>query len=311
MKFHFNEAALRHTAQSRLPDREGRLLYRSSKGGYKERWFRLEGNLLFYFRTNEFGAIADNDPVGVFVLAAFAVEIEMMADRPFVFSIAFEGEEGKKHFFSGHSNQQCLEWVDALQRNSYDALRTHFEKLQKQVQRLTGKDPISERLSVAVRQRLRTSRILASSPSDARTKFYLDDGAVSTATGHIVTASNDPAGNGRPVHQTQPLGAHPANQFRPLGVLAPAPLRPSVVWAPTATAPAPGSSSLVLPRQRFDQNAPASRAATVHHRQAPVPPPSKSNKSAGAGAKPTTKWIGKSNAEPQLSSFQKWETFDE
>lgn len=147
MKFHFNEVALRHTAQSRLPDREGRLLYRSpSKGTYRERWFRLHGNLLFYFRTNDYGAVSsDHDPVGVFVLANFTVEMVQVADRPFVFAITFEGEEGRKHYFSGQLMQQCLDWIGALQRNSYDALRTKYESLRKEVHRLKGKDPVKEK----------------------------------------------------------------------------------------------------------------------------------------------------------------------
>lgn len=181
MKFHFNEIALRHTAQSRLPDREGRLQYRSSKGGYKERWFRLQGNLLFYFRTNEFGSIADHDPLGVFVLAQFSVEMEAISDRPFVFTITFAGEEGRRHYFSGQTMQQCHEWMDVLQRNSYEAVRMKFESIRREVQRLTGKDPITEKMATSIRQKAMSSvgTLSGFGQDSRRTKFYYDDGVKS------------------------------------------------------------------------------------------------------------------------------------
>lgn len=193
MKFHFNEVALRHTAQSRLPDREGRLQYRSSKGGYKERWFRLQGNLLFYFRTNEFGSIADHDPIGVFVLAQFSVELEPISDRPFVFTITFAGEEGRKHYFSGQTMQQCHDWMDALQQNSYEAVRMKFESIRREVQRLTGKDPITEKMATNIKQKVKSSvGTLAGSGQDSRrTKFYYDDGVSSKRD--VLAASSAPA----------------------------------------------------------------------------------------------------------------------
>lgn len=167
MKFHFNEVALRHTAQSRLPDCEGRLLYRSYKGAFKDRWFRLHGNLLFYFRTNVLGSVSDDDPVGVFVLAKFSVEMEQIADRPFVFAIIFEGEE-RRHYFSAHTMQQCLDWISALQRNSYEAVRMKYDSLRREVQRLTGKDPIKEKMALSSKQKLRSE--------DQWNKFYCASG---------------------------------------------------------------------------------------------------------------------------------------
>jgi len=145
VKIHFNDAALRHSAQHRAAEREGRLLYRTSKDSYRERWFRLCGNLLFYFRTNELGAVVDaSDPVGLLVLADCHVEMEVYGDRPFVFSVTFIGEEGRKHFFSGQSQQQCLQWVRAFRECGYNELRTQLESLRLQVKTLTGSDPLLE-----------------------------------------------------------------------------------------------------------------------------------------------------------------------
>jgi hypothetical protein len=145
VKLHFNESALRYVAQSRPPDREGRLLYRKSSDSYKERWFRLYGNLLFYFRTNDLGAVADaSDPLGVLVLAKCRVQMEAFGDRPFVFSIIFDGEEGRKHFFSGQSQQLCEEWISAVQNFSYSSLRLQLETLRQRVQQMTGRDQLAD-----------------------------------------------------------------------------------------------------------------------------------------------------------------------
>lgn len=147
VKIHFNDTALRHIAQYRAADREGRLLHRTSKGSYRERWFRLCGNLLFYFRTNDVGAVA-SDPVGVLVLAACHVQMEQFGDLPFVFSVTFVGEEGRKHFFSGRSQLQCQQWVEALRGCGHSELRARLESLRWQVKELSGTDPLSERSTV-------------------------------------------------------------------------------------------------------------------------------------------------------------------
>ena len=170
VKINFNDAALRHIAQHRAADREGRLLYRTSKVSYRERWFRLCGNLLFYFRTNELGAAVDmSDPVGVLVLVACRVQMEDYGDRPFVFSVTFSGEEGHKHFFSGQSQQQCLQWVEALRGCGHSQLRTQLESLRLQVKQLSGSDPLSERTRIPQQPRSGLSQ----SATTAAT-FHLD-----------------------------------------------------------------------------------------------------------------------------------------
>ena len=149
VRIHFNDTALRHIAQHRAADREGRLLHRASKGSYRERWFRLCGNLLFYFRTNDVGAVVDmSDPVGVLVLAACHVQMEEFGDRPFVFSVTFIGEDGRKHFFSGQSQQQCQQWVEVLRACGYSELRTRLESLRRQVIDISGTDPLSAKFKI-------------------------------------------------------------------------------------------------------------------------------------------------------------------
>lgn len=143
VKINFNDAALRHIAQHRAPDREGRLLYRMSKDSYRERWFRLCGNLLFYFRMNERGAGVDvSGPVGVLVLAECHVQVEKFGDQPFVFSVTFSGEEGRKHFFVSQTKQQCVQWVQALRECGHSELQSQLEALRLQIKELSGMDPL-------------------------------------------------------------------------------------------------------------------------------------------------------------------------
>lgn len=173
VKIHFNDAALRHIAQYRAADHEGRLLYRTSKDSYRDRWFRLCGNLLFYFRTSENGGVADvGDPVGVLVLASCEVQMEKYGDRPFVFSVTFSGEEGRKHFFSGQAQQQCVQWVEALRRCGHTELQTRLHSLRLQVKERTGYDPLLDRTRVPAR--LPRSAAGVPSQSAATTTFYVD-----------------------------------------------------------------------------------------------------------------------------------------
>ncbi|RWS16259.1 pleckstriny domain-containing family J member 1-like protein [Dinothrombium tinctorium] len=87
--------------------------------GFKERWFKLKGNLLFYYKVNEFGGINSKDP------------------------IAFEPEPEKKHIF-GCSNQQiCEDWISVLKRSSYQRLKNELQELQMKIIAKTGSDPLS------------------------------------------------------------------------------------------------------------------------------------------------------------------------
>lgn len=178
VKLHFNESSMRYLAQHRPPDREGRLLYRKSKDSYKVRWFRLCGNLLFYFRTNEFGAIANAaDPVGVLVLVQCQAQMEDFGDRPFVFSLVFDGEDGVKHFFCGQSEQCCEEWVSAIHFFSPLSLRLHMETLRKQIQVITGRDPKVDSVS-------KQQQLTISSPTNHETSVSSVD-QVSSSKGHV------------------------------------------------------------------------------------------------------------------------------
>ena len=108
-----------------------------------------------------------SDPVGVLVLADCDVQMEKYGDRPFVFSATFSGEEGRKHFFSGQSEHQCVQWVRALQGCGYSQLQSQLHSLQFQIKELTGSDPLIDRVKVPKQPR-------PGGVSPTTTKFYID-----------------------------------------------------------------------------------------------------------------------------------------
>ena len=55
--------------------------------GYKERWFKLRGNLLFYYRVNQYGGVQTKEPIGVLIIEMCTVQREDESDLPFAFSI--------------------------------------------------------------------------------------------------------------------------------------------------------------------------------------------------------------------------------
>ncbi|XP_046387848.1 pleckstrin homology domain-containing family J member 1-like [Ischnura elegans] len=125
---------------------EGRLNYRPPGGNfgqstYKERWFRLRCNMLFYFRISDTGKV-ESEPSGLFVLENTIIQLEQSSSMPFVFSIIFKDEPYKKHLFSGRSDANIQAWVNSLKQCSYEYLRSQRILLQKKITLKTGKDPL-------------------------------------------------------------------------------------------------------------------------------------------------------------------------
>ncbi|KAG8326986.1 pleckstrin homology domain-containing family J member 1-like [Homalodisca vitripennis] len=145
MRFNDSELA---TLSSSNADLEGRLNYRKtpsgnfsqSGSGFKERWFKLKYNLLFFFKINELGHI-DKKPAGVFVLESAKVQIELSGGQ-FAFSITFRDDPDKKHIFSARSEGDVHLWVHSLKKSTYESLRNQLVTLQGKIKRITGKDPL-------------------------------------------------------------------------------------------------------------------------------------------------------------------------
>ncbi|XP_015585112.1 pleckstrin homology domain-containing family J member 1 [Cephus cinctus] len=139
MKFNEKELA---EASSGPAELEGRLNHkRAHKSGFKERWFKLKGNLLFYFNTNEFGQIDKRQPTGVIILENCNVNVDT-SDGVFAFSITFRDEHEKRHVLSVRTESQVEQWVTALRQASYEYWRSKLIVLQERLCKKTGKDPL-------------------------------------------------------------------------------------------------------------------------------------------------------------------------
>ncbi|XP_003395285.1 pleckstrin homology domain-containing family J member 1-like [Bombus vosnesenskii] len=140
MKFNEKELA---EASNGPADIEGRLNHkRAHKSGFKEKWFKLRCNLLFYFNINELGQIDTRQPAGVIILENYSINLDAASEGVFAFSIAFRDEYEKRHVLSGRSESQVEQWVNALKQASYEYWRFRLIVLQEELCRKTGKDPL-------------------------------------------------------------------------------------------------------------------------------------------------------------------------
>ncbi|XP_026061147.1 pleckstrin homology domain-containing family J member 1-like [Carassius auratus] len=129
----FNEKEL--VFLSRQPsERAAELGMRGPRRGdvVKRRLVKLIVNFLFYFRTDE------DEPIGALLLEQCRVERE--DDR--VFSIVFLDEAERKYLFECDSQEQCVEWIDAIVKASYESMRKNLIYYRTEIHRLTGKDPL-------------------------------------------------------------------------------------------------------------------------------------------------------------------------
>ncbi|XP_050347451.1 uncharacterized protein LOC126771564 [Nymphalis io] len=128
---------------------EGRLNYKKVSNGsyrnqavFKERWFRLINNFLFYFKISEMGKFDTRNPAGMFVLENSSIQMEHGQSISFSFSISFIDEPEKKHIFAARSEDNVVQWVMKLRQCSYEYLRNRLHTLQSKIFSITGKDPL-------------------------------------------------------------------------------------------------------------------------------------------------------------------------
>ncbi|CAH0592340.1 unnamed protein product [Chrysodeixis includens] len=128
---------------------EGRLNYKKISNGsyrnqsvFKERWFRLINNYLFYFKISEMGKFDTKNPAGMFVLENSSIQMEHGQSIPFSFSISFIDEPEKRHVFAARAEDNVVQWVMRLRESSYEYLRNRLHALQSRIYAITGKDPL-------------------------------------------------------------------------------------------------------------------------------------------------------------------------
>ncbi|XP_033631382.1 inositol polyphosphate-4-phosphatase type I A-like isoform X1 [Asterias rubens] len=113
--------------------------WRKKGESYSERWCRLRGNLLFYFK----GRDLMSEPQGVVILEQCFIKEEYGEIQSFAFCVEYIGEEHNQ-FFAAHSADLRDEWVALLQSASYENLRSQLQSLRMQLMARTGQDPIDE-----------------------------------------------------------------------------------------------------------------------------------------------------------------------
>ncbi|XP_052746402.1 uncharacterized protein LOC112054180 [Bicyclus anynana] len=128
---------------------EGRLNYKKVSNGsyrnqavFKERWFRLINNYLFYFKISEMGKFDTKNPAGVFIMENSSIQMEHGPSISFSFSISFIDEPEKRHVFAARSEDNVVQWVMKLRQCSYEYLRSQLHTLQSKIFSITGKDPL-------------------------------------------------------------------------------------------------------------------------------------------------------------------------
>ncbi|XP_078042507.1 inositol polyphosphate-4-phosphatase type I A isoform X2 [Augochlora pura] len=98
-----------------------------------ERWCRLRGNLLFYFKSRE----QWSEPLGVIILEQCFVRVEQASNQvPYGFSIVFEG--GLFQALGANSADERDSWLQALQLASYECMRSQLLALRQRIEAFSG-----------------------------------------------------------------------------------------------------------------------------------------------------------------------------
>jgi len=150
----WNEQEVLSLLSTKTPDWEGRLTYKPPKSGgsfaiqspFKERYFKVIGNLLYCLRLNNTGEkLSTNDVVSVLVLEHLTVQEELLGtEEVHAFSVIFSQEEAseRKHVFVADSQRSVVQWIEALRMASFEAQREKLILLQIKLRNKSGVDPL-------------------------------------------------------------------------------------------------------------------------------------------------------------------------
>lgn len=150
-KMRYNDKEILKLTENKV-DLEGVLQHMKPQGSnwsdwyqqpsFKERYFKLVSNLLFYYRIN------DPEPLGILVLENAHVSYERPhRGIPFAFSITFKvndkfRDNESKHVFSCKCDTDVSKWVAALKMASYEYWRSQYIILRTKISMKTGQDPV-------------------------------------------------------------------------------------------------------------------------------------------------------------------------
>ncbi|XP_063239425.1 inositol polyphosphate-4-phosphatase type I A isoform X2 [Bacillus rossius redtenbacheri] len=143
MRFNKQELTTLATQPSHKFDKEGVLFLRERQEGFfrrteisLERWCRLRGNLLFYFKSRD----QWSEPVGVIVLEQCSIRVDAPApDGPYGFHLVFDG--GASQHLAARSEPERDAWLQAVQLAGYECMRSQLLALQQRLERRRGHRP--------------------------------------------------------------------------------------------------------------------------------------------------------------------------
>lgn len=110
---------------------------------FKERYFKLIYNLLYYYR------IGEQEPLGIMILENAQIAYERPHKGiPFAFSIIFKVNDRfhdeAKHVFACRCEKDVNLWVSSLKTASYEYWRSQYTILKTKISMKTGQDPVLE-----------------------------------------------------------------------------------------------------------------------------------------------------------------------
>lgn len=137
---------------------------------FKERYFRLINNILFYYR------IGEEEPIGILILENAQVAYERPHKGiPFAFSITFKvndrfRDDEAKHIFSCRCEKDVNMWVSSLKAASYEYWRSQYIILKTKLSMKTGQDPVLEYMKN--KQCITTDRRKTKTKKEMKSTFY-------------------------------------------------------------------------------------------------------------------------------------------
>ncbi|CAB3379897.1 Hypothetical predicted protein [Cloeon dipterum] len=117
-------------------DKEGVLLLKERQDGFfkrteisSERWCRLRGNMLFYFKSRE----QWSEPAGVILVEGCTIKLEpaTMNDGSYGFALVFEG--GVSQHLAALTVEERDRWVAALQLAGYETMRAQISAMKQEL----------------------------------------------------------------------------------------------------------------------------------------------------------------------------------
>ncbi|XP_053698380.1 inositol polyphosphate-4-phosphatase type I A isoform X2 [Sabethes cyaneus] len=141
MRFNKQELITLATQPSNKFDKEGPLFVTEKQEGFfrktevsLEKWCRLRGNLLFYFKTND----PFSEPQGCIVLEKYSCvkHCDQKEYDGYVFYLEFE--DGLRQRFAANTDQERLEWIQAIGLAGYDVKRAQLKFLREQIDKKRG-----------------------------------------------------------------------------------------------------------------------------------------------------------------------------